>query len=134
MKKNIHLSLVLTLFCLSSFAQQRVSVQLANRPLAELFDAIEQQTNYRIYCTAEVSDSMKISVDETNAEPLALIRKTLQNTDFQLSEFQNAIYESLYGTDIFKKERYIINNICNTYYQNNRSEVVSLLYKMKILK
>ena len=92
MKNSLYTLLILMLFGLSGFAQQRVTVRLDGRPMAELFDAIEKQTNYRIYCTPEVSDSMKVTIDETNAEPLALLRQTLQRTSFQVSAFQNAVY------------------------------------------
>ena len=92
MKQYIYISLILTLFSLSGFAQQRVTVRLDERPMSELFDAIKKQTSYRIFCTPEVSDSIKVSIDETNAEPLTLIQKVLKNTEFQLSVFQDAIY------------------------------------------
>ena len=92
MKKFSYISLILILLSFSSFAQQRITVRLVNRPMGELFEAIENQTNYRIYCAPEVSDSLIISVNETNAEPLALINRALQNTDFELSVFQNVVY------------------------------------------
>jgi len=92
MKKYLHISLILMFFGLSGFAQQQVTVRLDERPMAELFEAIEKQTNYRIYCAPEVSDSLMVSVDETNTEPLALLRKALQRTSFQVSVFQDAIY------------------------------------------
>ena len=91
MKKFIQILLVLMLFCISGFAQQ-VTVRLDKRPMGELFDAIEKQTNYRIYCAPEVSDSLAVTVDVSNAEPLALIQRALQTTSFQLSTFQNAVY------------------------------------------
>jgi len=91
MKKTVIFG-ILTLFCFSGFAQRQVTVRLTGRPMRELIESIKQQTGYRIYCAPEVSDSLTVSVDETNAEPLALLRKTLQNTDFQVSVFQNAVY------------------------------------------
>ena len=92
MKKLIYISLALIFFALSGFAQQRVTVHLSDKNMGELFKTIENQTNYRIYCTPEVSDSLIISVNETNVDPLALIRRLLQNTNFQLSVFRNAVY------------------------------------------
>jgi hypothetical protein len=80
------------LFSTSGFAQQQVTVRLEERPMSELFDAIEKQTDYRIFCAPEVSDSLAITIDKTNAEPLELIRQALQNTDFQLSVFQNSVF------------------------------------------
>ena len=73
-------------------AQQQVTVRLTDRPMAELFETIEKQTNFRIYCTVDVSDSLMISVDETNVEPLTILKKMLQKTDYKLSVFQNSIY------------------------------------------
>ena len=92
MKKILYILLALMLSWLSGLAQQRVTVRLDKRPMSELFETIEKQTGYRIYCAPEVSDSLTVSIDETNAEPLALIRTALQNTAFQLSVFQNAVY------------------------------------------
>ena len=89
---RILLILMLFIFSASGFAQQQVTVRLEERPMSELFDAIEEQTHYRIFCTPEVSDSLFITINETNAEPLALIRQVLQNTDFQLSVFQNSVF------------------------------------------
>ena len=88
---NTTLVLIMTFLGLSAVAQQ-VSVQLKDRPMAELFEAIEKQTLYRIFCAAEVSDSLKISIDETNADPIALIERVLKNTDFQTTVYKNRIY------------------------------------------
>jgi len=119
MKKSLYISYLLTLFCFSGFAQQRVTVRLTDRPMYELIEAIKNQTGYRIYCAPEVSDSLTITVDETNAEPLALLRKTLQNTDFQLSVFQNAVY--------IIKDRSLITTLPESYYQKATTGTVNAL-------
>jgi len=119
MKKIIHISSFLMLFSLSGFAQQRVTVRLDRQPMNELFNAIEQQTSYRIYCTPEVSDSMKVSVNETNVEPLALIRKTLQNTAFQLSVFQNAVY--------IIKDRSLLTALPESFYRRSSAMTESVM-------
>ena len=77
---------------LTCFAQQPVTVRLTNRPVGELFDAIEKQTDYRIFCIQEVADTLIVSVNETDAEPVSLIRKTLQETSFRTSVFQKKIF------------------------------------------
>ena len=92
MKKFLHLSLILLVSGIPSFAQQRITVRLEGRPMVELFEAIERQTNYRIFCTSEFSDSLKVSVNETNVEPLTLISRLLQNTDYKLSVYKNSLY------------------------------------------
>ena len=91
MKKTILFGIGM-LFYFSGFAQQEVTVRFIDRPMRELIESIQNQTAYRIYCAPEVSDSLSVSVEETHAEPLALLRKTLQSTDFQVSVFQHAIY------------------------------------------
>ncbi|MDR2148175.1 MAG: TonB-dependent receptor [Tannerella sp.] len=94
MKRFSQIVPVLILSCMAGFAQEQrqVTVRLTDRPFAELFDAIENQTGYRIYCTPDVSDSMRVSVNETNVEPVNLIRQALKETPYRTSVFQNAIY------------------------------------------
>ena len=92
MKKKLYVFLLLLFATLPCFAQQKVTVSLDQQPIIRLFEAIENQTDYRIYCTSEVSDSLIISVNETNADPLNILQQTLQNTAFNVSKFQDAIY------------------------------------------
>jgi len=113
MKKNILISLIFWLYCLSGFAQQTVTVRLDRQPMSELFDAIEKQTDYQIYCTAEVSDSLVVSVNETNADPLALIQNALQKTSFKISVFQNDVY--------IIKERTLITVLPESFYRRPAS-------------
>ena len=72
-------------------AQQRVTVNLDNRPIEELFQIIEQQTHYRIFCDPELSDSLIVSINEINADPAELIQKMLQNSEYQLSIYKNIL-------------------------------------------
>ena len=90
--RHFILALVLTLFCVAGFAQQQVTVRLNNRPIVELFESIEKQSSYRIFCDPEVMDSLLVSIDETNVEPASLIRQALKETPYQTSVFKNAIY------------------------------------------
>jgi len=117
--KNLLITCVLTLSCFSGFAQQQVTVQLTERPMYELIEIIQKQTGYRVYCAPEVSDSLIVSVNETHAEPLALLRKTLQNTDFQLSVFKNAVY-------IIKGKTLIV-ALPESYYHKTSTDTVSAL-------
>ena len=90
MNKKIYILLVFTQFCLYGMGQ--VTVSLVERPMSELLEAIEQQSNYRIFCAPEVSDSLVVSINATNANPLELLREVLQNTSFRLSIFHNSVY------------------------------------------
>ena len=89
--KFLYILFVLVVFKTSALAQQ-VTVRLEQRPVSELFDAIEAQTEYSIFCPPELSDSLIITINVTNAEPLAILRVALQNTDYQLSVFQNYLF------------------------------------------
>ena len=83
---------IVSLFSLTVFAQQRVAVQFTDRPISELFAAIEQQTEYRIFYASKDLDSLMVSVNETNADALLLIRRVLRNTAFQTSVYKNKLY------------------------------------------
>jgi len=91
-ERVISLALFLTLSAVAVLAQQQVTVRLNDRPVGELFEAIEKQTGYRIYCTPDVTDSLRVTVDEANMEPVNLIRKALRTTSYRTSVFQDAIY------------------------------------------
>lgn len=92
MKKILYISFFLTFFGTSGIAQQPVTVRLDNRPMNELFNAIERQTDFRIFSAPKVSDSLIVTVNATRADPVALLRNLFQDTDFQLSVFRNRIY------------------------------------------
>ena len=135
MKKVLHILLILMFSGLSGFAQQRVTVRLDGRPMGELFAAIEKQTRYLIYCAPEVSDSLTVTVDETNVEPLSLIRKALQKTEFQLSVFQNAVYiiknRSLITTlpeSFYRKTPDVTNNNMPIFERDTKATSETLIY------
>ena len=109
MKKYLYISTIFIFYCLSVYAQQRVSVNIEDKAINELFEVIEQQTNYRIYCSPELSDSLKVTVNETNVEPLTLIQKTLQNTDYKISLFHNSVY--------IIKDRTLITSLPENFYK-----------------
>lgn len=82
--------------CILSFgviiAQQKVSVQLEQRLIGELFDEIERQTDYRIYCLPEQMDSLIVTVSMLNEEPLNVLKSALHGTDFKVSQFDKGLF------------------------------------------
>jgi len=92
MKEKLYILLILTFLGFSGFAQQHVTVRLDERPMFELLEAIVGQTGYLIHCAPEVSDSLVVSVDATQIDPVTLLQETLQNTSFQISVYKNTIY------------------------------------------
>lgn len=73
-------------------AQQKVSVQLQQRPIAELFEEIERQTNYRIFCLPEQTDSIMVSIHQTNEEPVLILEKALLGTDLKVTQFASGLF------------------------------------------
>ena len=120
MRKFYYIFFLLLFATLSCFAQQKVTVSLDRQPIVVLFEAIENQTAYRIYCTSEVSDSLIVSVNETNIESLKLLQNVLQNTAFQASEFQDAIY--------IIKDKKLITTLPKSFYEerlfNSDNEII----------
>ena len=114
MKQKIYLILILTFLGISVAAQQQITVQLTHRPMAELFDVIEQQTSYRIFCAPEVSDSLKVSVNETSADPVALIRRVLRNTGFQTTVYKNRVY--------IIKEKTLVTTLPESFYRRTSTQ------------
>ena len=114
MRKIFFITLAVTLIGFHGWSQQKVTVRLNNRPMAELFEAIKKQTEYRIYCTPNVADSLRVTLSETDAEPVELIRKALVGSSFQASVFQNEVY--------IVKDRMLITTLPDNFYGRTVSE------------
>jgi len=115
MKNYLYTLLLLAFFSLSGLAQQRVTVQLDKQPISKLFDAIEQQTSYSIFCNQEVADSLIVSINETNADPLALLRRALQRSVLQVSVFEDDIF--------IIKDKVLITALPESYYKKTSTEI-----------
>ena len=116
---KIYLALFLFIFGVSGFAQQQVNVRLNNRPIVELFESIEKQTDYRIYYDPEMLDSMKVTVNETNIAPVNLIRQVLKETPYQTSVFKNAVY--------IIKDKVMITTLPESFYGKTADDSVSAM-------
>lgn len=92
MKKCTVLLVAIFALCIAAFAQEAVKATIENRPISELFDIIEQQTRYRIYCSPQAIDSLYVTVKESNIDPIILLEKVLSKTPLKASAFQNAIF------------------------------------------
>jgi len=92
MNKTVFFVLLLTVFGFPCFAQKYVTVRMENSPILDLFETIEQQTGYRIYCSPEIIDSLTVSLNVAEIEPVDLLREVLKETNFRTSVFQKSIY------------------------------------------
>lgn len=90
--KKLCLINCLLLLSVLIIAQQKVSVHLEQRVATELFDVIEKQTNCRIYYQSEYTDSLLITVNVTDEEPLSVLEKALQGTDLKVARYGDRIF------------------------------------------
>lgn len=95
MIKPIHvLGVVLTLLAYSipTFSQQKIDVKLNEKPIIELFNMIEANSEYRIFCDPQEMDTIIVSIDVSQMKPLDIVKKALENTSFKATEFNNSIF------------------------------------------
>lgn len=74
-------------------AQQRISVSLTEKYIGELFNRIEEQTDYRIFAPADPKlDTLRITVQAQDMLPFELINQVLEETPFQASLYERSIF------------------------------------------
>ncbi len=84
--------MMLYLSVLPGYTQQKITVTLDQQPIAKLFESIEQQTNYRIYCPKGDIDTLMVSAHEANRDAIEVIRQVLTGTNFQITQFQDFLF------------------------------------------
>jgi len=91
--KPAHLSLIILLCSnLLVFSQQKIDIYLTQRPVNELFESIEEQSDYKIYCIPAEMDTLLISADYTQEIPGVILRQIFENTEFRISEYKNIFF------------------------------------------
>lgn len=78
--------------CHLVFSQQKINVDITEKPINELFDLIENQSVFKVYCLPQEMDSLKVSVDVIQGEPAEILREALKNTVYQVSVYENSIF------------------------------------------
>ncbi|GHT30807.1 hypothetical protein AGMMS49574_11340 [Bacteroidia bacterium] len=71
------------------WGQERLSLTMEQRPAVELFRYIEDHTPYRIFCLPQYADTLTVTLQATDAEPLALLRTALKHTTLKVSQYKN---------------------------------------------
>jgi len=93
MKKLFHIFILLLLCTTWGYTQERISVQSDSRlTLSKVFEMIEGQTSYRIYCLPEHSDSLFVSVNVINEEPFNVLEQLLQGSNLKVSQYRNNLF------------------------------------------
>ncbi|HCO67320.1 MAG TPA: TonB-dependent receptor [Dysgonomonas sp.] len=86
---------LLTFIIYSSFfihSQQKISIDLQNESAYRLFEHIERQTDRKVYCIPAEMDTVSITIRAIEEEPLAILKRAFENTDFQVSEYNNTFF------------------------------------------
>lgn len=92
MRKKLIIIPLLCLFATSVFAQQKVTVRMEQQLLTDLFEVIEQQTNYRIYSLPANTDSVRVSINAIEEEALIVLQLALEKTSLKASHYANRIF------------------------------------------
>jgi len=88
-----YLLFILFLFCtLSLFSQHKIDVDINNKPIRDLFDVIEANTDYRIFCVPEEMDSLNVSIKAIQQEPVKILRDVFNGTSFKISEYKRMLF------------------------------------------
>jgi hypothetical protein len=94
MKLIKSLPLLLLLLCPPAAlrGQEGISLTLEQRPAEELFRYIEDHTTFRVFCLPQYADTLVVSVQAHEAEPVALLRTALQGTELKVSQYKNKLF------------------------------------------
>ena len=114
MMKKIYLLYCLLLLPVILAAQQRVSVNIEQRTVTELFDIIEKQSDCKIFYKSEKNDSLIVTVNMTNEDISTVLKTALKGTGLEISQFGNVIFI----TDNVK----IVTSLPDDFFSNIRRE------------
>ncbi|MDR1344967.1 MAG: hypothetical protein LBJ39_06400, partial [Tannerellaceae bacterium] len=83
-------NILLLAFTLAILAQ--ASAQTSGRiPLAALFERIEEQTDYRIFCLPQHSDTLTVNIPDATLDPVEQLRQALVETSLKVSVYRHDI-------------------------------------------
>lgn len=88
--KYTHLLIGMGLFfgSFSARSQQILTLRMENRPAAEVFEAVERQTGYRIFCRPADTDSLYISLDADRQPVGEALARALASTPLKITLFR----------------------------------------------
>ncbi len=94
MKNKLSLTMLSLLIGVSALLAQegKVTVSLTDRLITELFEAIESQTDFRVYSQPSETDSLRITVAATDEEPALVLRRALDKSPFSVTQFGQALF------------------------------------------
>ncbi|MDH6342527.1 hypothetical protein M2480_001149 [Parabacteroides sp. PFB2-12] len=115
MKRSRILAIALLAFCwMSGEAQQKISIREKNIEPERLFQTIEQQSGYMIYCNLAEMDSLLLSVDMTESSPEEILKKAFEATDYKVSSYGDKYLFVL-------KDRELITELSEDYFDRRKT-------------
>ncbi|MDR0430993.1 MAG: TonB-dependent receptor [Tannerellaceae bacterium] len=115
--------LLSALLCVSiAWAQHKVTISLQQDLIEKLFHAIEQQTNYRVHSDPANTDSLRVTINCVDMEPVEALRQALQKTLLKVSAFEN---------DLFVLEgKELITSLPESFYLRKRKNILADEYDL----
>jgi len=126
MKRIISIVVIVFIFLVPVVAQQRISVELDQQPVALLFEWIEQQTCSRIFCTPGEADTLTVTIKATNREPLDILQEALQGTSYRVTGYRNRYF-------IQKEKEFFIPLFDNHYFTETHPEEIDVTVRKSLL-
>ena len=108
MNRPICLLFLVMLSVVPAVAQQRLNITIDKQPITSLFEMIEQQTGSKIYCIPGEVDTLKVTVNAVNREPLLILQDALKETPYTVTKYRDAFF--------ILKDKEIINSLPDNYY------------------
>jgi len=118
MRNYLYILIIILCQSIEGVAQEaKISLHIEQRPITELFDAIENKTPYHIFCLPENSDSLLVSVNVTNADVLLALEQALEGSSLRLAQYgkylfitENIELQTALPTAYFKEDVLITEN------------------------
>jgi hypothetical protein len=120
MRKPLHFALasILVLTAIAPALAQQAGLRITNRPIGELFDAIESQTSWRIFAPPSV-DSLTVTVSGNPQEAESILNEVLTGKGFRVASANGDIF-------ILEGGRTLVTTLPSYYYVDSRSGIDSL--------
>lgn len=125
-RKLLYIIFILLTCCsLPIFSQKKIDVNIEQKPVNELFNTIENLSSYRIFCNPQEMDTLIVSVQATQMEPIEVLRKAFENTSYKISEFNNSLF--------VLNNRTLITSISEDLYKKNIANAEDSTYTSNFL-
>lgn len=115
MNNKLYIILLFFLGCsVVAGAQHPVTVHLNSRPIIELFNAIEKQTDLHVYFHPEDTTSTKVTINAVAEEAVDVLKKALETTNLKVTLFEKSL--------IITQNHELITSLPDNFYLNEKEK------------